>query len=608
MIKQGIELLAPARNAEIGIEAVLHGADAVYIGAKNFGARSAAGNETTDIARLCRFAHTYGARVYVALNTILYDDELQAVEKLTHELYDAGADALIVQDFSLLRLNLPPIALHASTQMDITTPERALFLSQCGFEQIVLARELSLQEIKNISSLVPAKIEAFVHGALCVSYSGRCYASEACFGRSANRGRCAQFCRLSFDILDADGTTIGSDKHFLSLRDMNRSQSLEEMMDAGVNSFKIEGRLKGTDYVKNVTAYYRKAIDDILERRGEYVRTSYGNTTLSFSPVLEKSFNRGFTDYFLHGRTPMMSADTPKAIGEAVGQIVQINPNSFTVKGSIPLHAGDGLCYIGQNGKMEGLRVNRVEGKEVFPAKPARLVVGTDLYRNLDHAFTHALEKPSATRKMQLDIVLRETQEGYSLTLSDEAGKSYTLDVKATHEVARSPQAEAIRRQLSRLGDTPYELRTLHVHTNGERFIPASILGGWRRQAVKALLFSKRTKPDGDTAIRQKHQPAQCPTETVDYTANISNEEARAFLTNCGAKSIAPAFEIQQPEDAILMTCRHCLRYALGACTRYGGTNPTWKEPLSLRLPDGRRFPIEFDCQHCEMRVKGPIE
>ncbi|MBR1652021.1 MAG: U32 family peptidase [Alloprevotella sp.] len=603
-MERSIELLAPARTADIGIEAIRHGADAVYIGAEDFGARAAAGNSAKDIGRLCDFAHQFGARVYVTLNTILYDDELAAAERLVRELHAVGTDALIVQDMSLLRLDLPPIALHASTQMDVTTPEKALFLHRCGFRQIVLARELSILQIKEISDFVPAKLEAFVHGALCVSYSGRCYASEACFGRSANRGRCAQFCRLAFDLEDADGRTVVHAKHLLSLRDMNRSCSLEEMMDAGVSSFKIEGRLKGMDYVKNVTAYYRRRMDDILRRRDDLVRSSFGTSETDFEPRLEKSFNRGFTEYFLHGRTPVLSADTPKAIGEYVGIVERRTRQGlgFHVSGDVQLHAGDGLCYLTPEGKMEGVRVNRVEGGEVMAARRVSIPVGTRLFRNLDYAFTHRLEKETAKRKMRLDMRLSETPTGYALHLEDEAGRSFTLQEDAEHAEAHTPQEEAVRRQLSRLGDTPYEAGSISIQTEGERFIPASKLGDWRRRAVEGLLLQPARRPEDDAETSAPQTPPRCPRQ-LDNTANVANREARAFYEACGAEEIAPAFEIKAPADATLMTCRHCIRYALGACTRYGGKKPAWREPLSLRLPDGRRFPLEFDCKRCEMKV-----
>lgn len=599
--RRHIELLAPARTADIGIEAVRHGADAVYIGAEDFGARAAAGNSVGDIGRLCDFAHRYGARVYVTLNTILYDGELAAAERLVRELYAVGADALIVQDMGLLRLDLPPIALHASTQMDITTPEKALFLHRCGFEQIVLARELSLRQIGEIAGLVPARLEAFVHGALCVSYSGRCYASEACMGRSANRGRCAQFCRLAFDLEDAEGRVLVRGKHLLSLRDLNRAAHVEEMMDAGVSSFKIEGRLKGMDYVKNVTAYYRRAIDEVLRTRDEYVRSSWGETALDFEPRLEKSFNRGFTTYFLKGRTPVHNFDSPKAWGERVGQVTSQRGRRIELDAEVELHAGDGLCYVGAGGEMEGLRVNSVEDGAIVAARDVRIPIGTEVFRNLDYAFTHRLERPSAERRMGIDVSLEERRDGYALRLEDEAGRRATLDVRAEKMEARTPQRENIVRILGRLGDTPYVLRNVRIDLEGERFIPASALTEWRRLAVEKILSERpRNLKEGNSGGRTEEVPDGSELTEIK---NVSNALAREVYEAAGVKNAETAFEITHAKDTVLMTCRHCLRYALGRCQKYRRGSEPLPADLALRLPDGRRFPLVFDCKRCEMMV-----
>lgn len=614
MTARAIELLAPARDADTGIEAVRHGADAVYIGGPGFGARAAAGNPVGDIARLADYAHTFGARVYVTLNTILYDDELPAVERLVHQLHRAGADALIVQDMGLLRLDLPPIALHASTQMDNRTPEKVAFLARAGFEQVVLARELSLADIRAIHAATPVALEAFVHGALCVSLSGRCYASQYCFHRSANRGECAQFCRLAFDLVDADGKTIVRDKHLLSLRDMNRTPDIEAMMDAGVSSFKIEGRLKDTAYVKNITAHYRRAIDDVIRRRpGDYCRASFGTSTCSFTPNPAKSFNRGFTDYFLHGRTRagVASFDTPKAMGEAVGRVAAVGARSFTVDGGARFANGDGLCFVDASGRLRGFRVNRAEGGRLFPATmPQGLASGTPLFRNADHAFDQLLGRPSAERRLTLDIRLSETEGGYRLSLDDEAGRHTTLDVCAPHDDARTPQADNLRRQLTRLGDTPYAAGRVELDLRGERFIPASQLAEWRRQAVGALLRQParqtRTRILYDKAADHADASTAYTTRELDYTANVANRLARDYYTSHGISRTAPAYELRPPHEAVLMTCRHCLRAELGHCARRHDAPAPWREPLALRLPDGRRFPLSFDCRHCQMLVHAP--
>ena len=610
--KKTIELLAPARDAECGIEAIRHGADAVYIGGPSFGARQAAGNSIEDIQRLCEFAHLFGARIYVTLNTILWDSELEAAEQMVWELYRAGVDALIVQDLALLKLNLPPIALHASTQMDNCTPEKAQFLEAAGFRQIVLARETSLEQTRAIANAVKVPIEAFVHGALCVSYSGRCYASQYCFDRSANRGRCAQFCRLSFDLVDGHNQTIVTDKHLLSLRDMNRSANLLEMMEAGVRSFKIEGRLKDMEYVKNVTAYYRQRIDEILAHSDEFVRASYGTTVLNFTPDVNRSFNRGFTEYFLHGRTanPIHSFQSPKAIGPEVAMVKRCEPRAFTISPDpnlpSPITAGDGLCFIDLDGKLQGFRVNKVEGNRVFPARMPNLKPGTLLHRNLDFEFDKSLARPTAQRTLDAVLTLREIETGYALDMADETGCHVTLSFEHPHEEARSSQRAAIERQLSKLGDTAFKAIEIRVETKGERFIPASILTEWRRQICQALLSSHRMSYDRDYPGKINNQALhELLPENLPYSANVANHLSEEFYHELGVQHIEPAFELKQPKgEAILMTCRHCIRHALGICLKKGGRSVP--EPLSLRLPDGRSFKLKFDCARCEMQVLKP--
>ena len=601
-----IELLCPARNAEIGKAAILHGADAVYIGGPSHGARSAAGNSVEEIAELCTFAHLYGARVYVTLNTILYDDEIADVEQLVHELYAAGVDALIVQDLAMLTLNLPPIALHASTQMDNCTPEKAVMLEQAGFSQIVVARELSLDQIRAIRQATTLPIEGFVHGALCVSYSGRCYVSQHCFDRSANRGRCSQFCRLSFDLIDADGQVI-STKHHLSLRDMNRTNSIEQMMDAGVSSFKIEGRLKDEGYVKNVTAHYRKAIDEILARRGDtYVRASYGRSQLGFTPQVEKSFNRGFTDYYLHGRKPdVASPNTPKAIGAPVGRVGRVGQRSFAVENGPEFANGDGLCYFDESGKLQGFRVNRAEGRELFPLQlPSSLRRGVQLFRNEDREFEKSMQKKATQRCLSIEITLSElpTGEGYKLSATTEHCVTAEIECPCTLETARNEQSAQIKRQLGKLGGTPFVADTIQLKLSGERFIPSSQLAEWRRQLV-----AKLSEACVAAHVRDVRRPVsdklRFDGQSFDYTANVANERAARFLRDRGAAMVAPAYEVAPPADGTLMTCKHCLRYAHGQCPRETKRPPQWKEPLALRLPDGRTFPLTFDCQKCEMSV-----
>lgn len=598
-----IELLAPARDANIGREAILHGADAVYIGGPAFGARAAATESVEEIHTLCDFAHLYGAKVYVALNTILYDHELQEAEQLVWQLYEARADALIVQDMALLRMKLPPIALHASTQTDNRTSGKALDLEKAGFSQIVLARELSLKEISAISQQVTVPLEAFVHGALCVSYSGRCYASQYCFNRSANRGECAQFCRLAFDLYDGAGRRIKQNKHLLSLRDMNRSLSLEAMMDAGISSFKIEGRLKDMSYVKNTVAYYRQRFDEIISRRPkEYCSSSFGHSAVTFTPDLERSFNRGFTDYFLHNpHEHVASHDSVASKGKYVGTVISCSRNALRLKlnEGVTIAAGDGLCYIDEQKGMLGFRANRAEGEMVYPHQPQQIKAGTAVYRNHDAVFERLLSRTTATRTMSLRLVLDEIADGFRLTGEDESGIAVEYEVRQSHEPAQKPQVEQIRKQLARLGGTPWRATEIIVNTSA--FIPASTLAQWRRTLVEKLTEAHRANYQRPTRKEAATDMPAFP-HSLDYSANVANEEAKAFYQAYGTVSIAPAYELQKAPGASLMTCRYCIRRELDACLKEGGGHKL-AEPLSLCLPDGRKFPLSFDCKRCEMHV-----
>lgn len=609
-MKEGrtIELLAPAKNLECGIEAIKHGADAVYIGAGRFGARQAAGNSVEDIARLAGFAHFYGARVYMTVNTILKDSELADAEKLIWQLYEAGADALLVQDMAVLRMKLPPIALHASTQCDVRSADKVRFLAGCGFTRVVLARELSLAEITEINKACPdVELECFVHGALCVSYSGQCYASQYCFGRSANRGECAQFCRLKFDLVDSDGNTLIAGKHLLSLRDMNRMAYLEELMDAGVCSFKIEGRLKDVQYVKNVTAAYNQAVEKILNRRDVFVRASSGHSVAHFTPDVSRSFNRGFTDYFLHGRTDdIYSFGTPKSIGEKMGPVKEVGHGWLKVSGFKAFHNGDGLCFFNREGELEGYRVNRVEGNRVFlfleNADMPSITAGTELYRNYDLEFEKVLSKESATRKIGVDILFEETPNGYQVTMTDEYGLSATALVEWQKEDARTPQEANIRTQLSKLGGTGFEVQNVDVKLEGERFIPSSLLSDLRRQAtaeLERIRLESYVRPRAGASAKTYY-----PVTQLTYLGNVMNAQARTFYQDHGVTSIDDAFEKSAPDSGVIMFCRHCIRYALGICPHRGKNGgPQVKEPLYLESADGRRFRLRFNCSDCQMEI-----
>lgn len=604
MKQRPIELLAPAKNLECGIEAINHGADAVYIGAPRFGARAAAGNSLADIEALVQYAHLYNVRIYVTVNTILRDDELKETEAMIWDLYRAGVDALIVQDMGLTQLNLPPIPLHASTQMDNRTVEKVRFLADAGFRQVVLARELSVNEISRIHAACPdTLLEVFIHGALCVSYSGQCYVSEACFGRSANRGECAQFCRLQFDMTDADGKVIEKGKHLLSLKDMNQSDNLEELLDAGASSLKIEGRLKDVSYVKNVTAYYRQKLDALFKRRKEYVRASSGSVKLAFRPQLDKSFSRGFTDYFAHGRNPgIFSFNTPKSLGEEVGTVKEIRGNYLTVAGVKAFSNGDGLCYIDAQGRLQGFRVNRVENNKLFPQEMPRIKPKTVLYRNFDQEFDRIMQKKSAERKLTVDVSLAENNFGFTLTICDEDGNSVSMALSKNKELARTPQHDNLINQLGKLGNTPFVPRNIEVDLSENWFIPSSELAELRRATVEKLLALRRINYHREL-WRMPETEHPYPQKELTYLGNVMNKEAAAFYQKHGVERIAPAFEVEHPEGAALMFCKHCLRYSMGWCPVHHKVKSPYREPYYLVSGDGKKFRLQFDCKNCQMKV-----
>lgn len=597
-----IELLSPAKNLECGIAAINHGADAVYIGASQFGARAAAGNSVEDIAELVKYAHQFRVKVLVALNTVLTDEQLPEAEKLIWEIYNAGADALIIQDMGILKLNLPPIALHASTQTDNRTLEKVRFLQNVGFSRVVLARELSLEQITEISSQTEVELEAFIHGALCVSYSGQCYMSEANCGRSANRGQCAQYCRLPYQLVDADENVLVRNKHLLSLKDLDQSESLQEMMEAGVTSFKIEGRLKDVDYVKNITAYYRQKLDGILVENNSYQRASAGSTTMLFEPNPEKSFRRGSTDYFLHGRkNDIVQLDTPKSLGEPIGKVTYIGRNFFEMHNGSVLNNGDGLCFINKQGGLTGFRVNRVDRKQIFPAEMPKIFDGVMLYRNQDQAFEKILKGKTAERKVRLDMLFNETSDGFSINITDEDGISSIFEARCDKQPAQKPEAvnDNIKNQLSKLGNTIYEARDIRIAINAPWFFPASQLGEWRRQAIEAL--------DEVRAKAYVREPKREPIATefsskqISYLGNVTNKLAEEFYREHGVDEIMPGFEVKAEAGVPLMFCKHCVKFNMGWCPKEG-YKATFKEPLYLRNND-QVYVLTFDCKACEMHI-----
>lgn len=615
MIRE-IELLAPAKNLECGIAAIDHGADAVYIGASNFGARVAAGNSVEDIEQLCQYAHQYNAKVYVTINTIIYDDEIIQVENLIRKLNDIGVDAILVQDMAILKIcnNIKSkITLHASTQTDNRNIDKIKWLKQAGFKRAVLARELSLKEINAIHKAVPdIELEVFVHGALCVSYSGACYASEYCFHRSANRGNCAQFCRLKFDLKDGSDNIIQKDKYMLSLKDMCRIHSLKDLLEAGATSLKIEGRLKNVSYVKNVVAAYSQELNRIIASYPDkYKRASNGKTTYSFKPDLSKTFNRGFTDYFLYGRKPgLASVNTPKAIGEFVGSVKEIWHNSFSVSGTKAFSNGDGLCFINENQQLEGFRVNKVVNNRLFPLKmPENLKPHMALYRNNDQLFENKMSATTAKRKIGVKMFLSASQDYVELTIKDDAGHTATEKISYSSETAKKSQEENMKLQLGKLGNTLYEADEITISPESEtRFIPSSILAGLRRDTLEKFSHQFQFEHSGDNESLGYILPNKINTnnsaEEINI-ANVANKLARQLYDEIGPKDAPDAFETTKPNrdsETQIMTCRYCIRYEMGYCTKQGRKAP-WQEPLYLVLKDNRKFRLKFDCLNCQMKI-----
>ena len=631
-----IELLAPAKNLECGIAAIDHGADAVYIGAAKFGARQSAGNTVEDIATLCNYAHQFGAKVHVTVNTIIYNDEMDDMLQLICELEKVHVDALLIQDMGLLKACKETlktkIALHASTQCDSRTVEKVAWLASLGFERVVLARELSVKEISAIHTAVPqVELEAFVHGAPCVSYSGICYASQHCFGRSANRGACSQFCRMAFDLKDSDGKIIEKQRYLLSLKDMCQIDNLEELIQSGACAFKIEGRLKDINYVKNVVSAYNKRLNEIVRKYpNQFKRASLGKVEYSFTPDLNKTFNRGYTNYFVQGRQPnIFSPNTPKALGEFVGKVKELRRDSFNVASTASFANGDGLCFINSETKaLEGFRVNRAVGNRLFPYKmPNGLQPGMGLYRNQDQAFEKELSGNSAKRLIAITMTFGLTENGYSLEIKLVDELETKLSAKATinfeHQAAQKPQRENIIKQLSELGNTIYNCENVEIVDEADQyFIPSSILAELRRDAIEQFASLDLAKAIGKHNLStEKNESDKVNSanfsyinpknyERYPYLYNIANKEACSFYVQQGMEKPQAAFECTDVEDlkkkqteALVMQCRHCIRYSLGYCVVNGGKKPTWKEPLFLELGDRKRFRLEFDCRHCQMNI-----
>lgn len=595
MNKVNIELLAPAKNAETGIEAIKHGADAVYIGAPKFGARSSASNTIEDIERLVKFAHCYGARIYVTVNTIIYDEELTEAEALINSLYKIGVDALIVQDTSIFKLDLPPIAIHSSTQAENSRLEKVKFWESIGCEQVVLARELSLEQIKHIHENTSVRLEAFVHGALCVSYSGKCYVSQALTGRSANRGECAQICRLQFDLQDREGHSFGK-KHWLSLKDFNASAHVGEMIDAGVRSFKIEGRLKDISYVKNIVAYYRGKIDEAIKSRPQFQKQSFGECTYTFEPNPYKSFNRGFTSFFLKGRQNyIFQPISPKSFGEPIGTVSKVDGKKIWLKTSHTLNNGDGFCFVNSRGELEGFRANTANGGLITSAENVKIAVGDKVYRNNDEAFNKVLGVESAKRKIKINIAVSDKTFRFSF---GEHVAEYVYNDEL--DKAQKDPSAYISTQLSKLGDSIFEAGKVSINTLF--FFPASVLGNIRRilcEELSNILTNLQYSP----IILPIKNDTKFPLISDSYLNNIANKKAQEFYYDHGANVSARAFELEPKDDATLMFCKHCIRFALGACTKQNKTAAQLNEPLFL-IHKNYYLRLHFNCKDCVMEVR----
>lgn len=603
-----IELLAPARTAEVAIEAIKHGADAVYIGGPTHGARASATNSLDELRRVAQFAHLFDARVYVALNTLIYPHELDSVRDLICRFYEIGIDALIVQDMAVLRMDIPPIALHASTQCDIRTPLKAKFLEDAGFSQLVLPREFTLPEIAAVRSATSVPLEAFVHGALCVSYSGDCQASFATTGRSGNRGECAQICRWPFDLIDGNGRTVIKDKHLLSLRDMNRSASLEDMINAGITSFKIEGRLKDITYVKETVAYYDSLINKIIldnPHKG-LTRQSRGKSMVSFRPNATNAFNRGFSQYFLSQhkkeKASLATFDTPKFPGTRIGVVDRASTGKrIRITSGDQINNGDGLTYFDKQGQLQGFRVNRVEGNDLHTLNLVSIPKGTILYRNFDSKRQKAMLAETANRKVPVTLTLRATARGVALDASS-GSLRVSIAEDSNHELSTTPQSDRHKVELSKTGTTPYEIISFKDEIP-DVFIPASTLSRLRRRLTSALDSTSRITHNSTYRRQAVEPPVPYPEASVTRHMNVANPLAAEFYHDHGVTAIEPALEVANApirySDKRLMTTRYCLRAELGYCLRTA-QGKKLKAPLSLRSGNNV-FALEFDCDNCQM-------
>lgn len=607
-MKQKVEILAPAKNLYQGMMAINAGADAVYIGAHLFGARSNATNSVDDIAKLVEYAHLFKAKVFVVVNTILYDNEIKECEALIHELYNIGVDALIVQDMAVLEMNLPPIVIHASTQANNRTPEHVKFLADAGMKRAVLARELNLDQIRDICNATDIELEFFVSGALCVSFSGNCYMSVANGERSANRGSCAQNCRLPYNLIDGNGTTLLTEYHLLSIKDLNLSNQLPQLVEAGITSFKIEGRLKDLVYVKNNVSYLRQKLDQFLEGNEQYEKASSGRTFYNFEAQMDKSFNRGYTDYFVNMRKERIGSwETPKSQGEYIGKILGKRANGYLIENVELLSNGDGLYFINEEGRADGDRVNIIVNDLVILNNVRELKVGTEIYRNFDAAFNRLLEREdAAVRKIGVKLLFSEHEKGFELKAIDEDGHTVSFVLESEKEATKTGESieENIKKNLSKTGNTPFIVDEVSIDFNGPWFLPISKVNEIRREVLEELIVTrvKEYHREEKQIVKTDHP---YPVENLDFTYNVSNKLAREFYHRHGVKEIEKAFELQwDPGKSRVMTTKYCVKYELGKCPRYQRETmgEKVKEPLVLKQGDVE-YKLKFNCKPCEMEI-----
>lgn len=608
MSKIKLELLSPAKDLETGIAAINCGADAVYIGAPQYGARSAAGNSLEDIRKLVEYAHNYWAKVYVTVNTVIYNDELEDVRNLITKLYDMKVDAVIFQDMALLEMDLPPVQLFASTQTHNYEIERIKFLDQIGIKRIILARELTIDEIKQIRQEVNTELEFFIHGALCVSLSGQCYMSDELTGRSANRGECAQNCRLPYSLVDVNGKILIENKHLLSLRDLNLSEYLNDLVDAGITSFKIEGRLKDIGYVKNITAFYRQQIDEIIKNNPKYGRTSSGYSVIPFEPDPERTFNRGYTTYFFNDRTDKVSShNSPKSTGKYLGKVTEVNKNGFVIGTTERISNGDGLCYYDNKGALAGMYVNRIEGKTVYTQEFNGIKPGTKIFRNYDQSFEKKLGQ-ECKRKIRTEIAIEEIESGLKVTAKDEDGVAVSENFELQKEIATNPDRanETIKRQFAKSGDTIFDIDMVKVSCDKPLFIQISSINEMRRKILQRLETERLGKykieiGKQNTELKTKNQEPKLPESNLDYKFNITNKLSEKFYREYGALKIEPGYELQKNHSGkTVMTCKYCIKDELGLCPF--DTDKKVDEPLYL-VNESRKYRLHFNCKDCLMEI-----